>query len=440
MSARREGRYRSDRIWARDPKMRSSSVHGSSSMALALVLVGAAACGDDGASTGGGGSGGIVWAGGNGGTGGGGAEGGGGTSPDGGGGSGAGASGGGDTGGAGAGGDSSGSGGEGASGGGACDGPVQCDDADACTEDACDGGTCDNVAIDPSDGIDCTMDACDPVTGVSNVVDDAACDDMVACTDDACVEGDGCAHVPNAANCMGNEGCDPVAGCQASTITSVSPNDGLALGTTVVTLQGTGLTTGTISFDGVVASCSFAGGPTTVTCNVPPGAVGRGDVVYGNASGATATLPDGWTFTGVANETDAMAEADYCNLQFPSTLTVSAGQASELVYGRIFEAGRTDVAMGAAPGILAELGFGPSSSNPTTSTAWRFAPASFNLEVGNDDEYEATLTVPAAGSYAYTYRFSLDDGLNFTYCDTNGAGSNGGLGFESNSLGSATVN
>jgi hypothetical protein len=61
------------------------------------------------------------------------------------------------------------------------------------------------------------------------------------------------------------------------------------------------------------------------------------------------------------------------------------------------------------------------------------------VDVGNDDEYVGTFTAPAAGTYAYTYRFSFDAGLNWTYCDLNGAGSNAGLAFESAQLGVLTV-
>jgi hypothetical protein len=149
------------------------------------------------------------------------------------------------------------------------------------------------------------------------------------------------------------------------------------------------------------------------------------------------------TLPGVLNETDLPAEADYCVLQFPSTLSVSAGVASMTIYGRIYEGGLTDTTVGGpAPGITAELGYGPAGTDPRTSTAWVFHATVFNVETGtgnNDDEYMGTLTIPAAGSYAYTYRFSFDGGANVTYCDLDGAGSNGGLDFSPTQLGAATV-
>jgi hypothetical protein len=111
---------------------------------------------------------------------------------------------------------------------------------------------------------------------------------------------------------------------------------------------------------------------------------------------------------------------------------------SALIFGRIFEDGITQP-NGADPSILAEVGLGPSASDPRAVSTWIFSGAQFNTQSGNDDEYMQTLTSPAAGTFSYTYRFSRDDGLTFTYCDLNGAGSNGGLDFETGQLGVLTV-
>ncbi|MFS8071665.1 MAG: hypothetical protein ACMG6S_35295, partial [Byssovorax sp.] len=138
------------------------------------------------------------------------------------------------------------------------------------------------------------------------------------------------------------------------------------------------------------------------------------------------------------NESGQPAEADYCVVQFPSTsITVQTGAAAPLVYGRIFEAGVTSPA-GAAPGITAEVGYGPASVNPEWQSGWQFFAASFNVQVGNDDEYQASFTAPAAGDYRYAYRFS-QNGLDWTYCDANGAGSNASLVFEPTQLPTLTV-
>jgi hypothetical protein len=93
--------------------------------------------------------------------------------------------------------------------------------------------------------------------------------------------------------------------------------------------------------------------------------------------------------------------------------------------------------------VLAELGYGPLSSDPTGNLSWTWFGASFNTQYGNDDEYMASFTAPTVAidtQYAYAYRFSLDAGAHYTYCDTDGAGTNSGLSFDPNLLGLMTVN
>ncbi len=252
------------------------------------------------------------------------------------------------------------------------------------------------------------------------------------------------------------------------TIVSVSPDDHLAAvaGTiTVVTTDfaGHGSVNGTAIGDdnadatyitnstnedcSADAAADEGRGEVTWTCPVPHNSsvVARGDFTFTNPvtlGSGSATITDGWTYTGVLNETDVGGEADFCNLQFPASTTVTQGQTSAAIFGRIFEAGVTEAA-GADASILAELGLGPDGSDPTSAAGWSFEAATFNIQVGNDDEYQHTLVGPSVSSttnFAYTYRFTMDGGLNFTYCDSNGAGSNGGQTFQSNQLGTLTVN
>jgi hypothetical protein len=65
------------------------------------------------------------------------------------------------------------------------------------------------------------------------------------------------------------------------------------------------------------------------------------------------------------------------------------------------------------------------------------------VQIGNDDEYMATILAPAIGSapvlYDYTFRFSLDGGDSWTYCDIDGAGSNMNLSFDPALVGLLTV-
>ena len=102
---------------------------------------------------------------------------------------------------------------------------------------------------------------------------------------------------------------------------------------------------------------------------------------------------------------------DYVNLQWPPTATIAQG-GSFTVYGRIYEAGLTDTTVGQAPGIQAWVGYNNANTDPATWTNW--VPATFNVEVGNDDEYQAVIganLVP--GTYYYATRFILNNGNYF---------------------------
>lgn len=138
-----------------------------------------------------------------------------------------------------------------------------------------------------------------------------------------------------------------------------------------------------------------------------------------------------------SNETGTAGELDFCNLQHPPSTLAATGTATENIYGRVFEAGITPPG-GADPVVRAETGYGPATANPQNQAGWQWFPAAFNVQVGNDDEYQRSLVAPAPGTYRYTTRFSLD-GVYWTYCDLNGAGGNAGVDFDPAQLGVLTV-
>ncbi len=143
------------------------------------------------------------------------------------------------------------------------------------------------------------------------------------------------------------------------------------------------------------------------------------------------------TCSCAANETDTVAEIDYCILQSPATLALAGGD-SATVYGRVFESFVTEAA-GADPRITMQLGLGAVGSDPRT-TAWTWVATAFNIQVGNNDEYDGVLVAPAmATTYSYTMRVTRD-GTNWTYCDLDAAGSNSGFDFSTAQLGGLTVN
>jgi hypothetical protein len=93
----------------------------------------------------------------------------------------------------------------------------------------------------------------------------------------------------------------------------------------------------------------------------------------------------------------------------------------------VFESSLTPPAA-AAQSIACQIGYGPAGSNPIADAAWTWSNASFNIQTGSNEEYQAQLVAPAPGSYRYAARFTRD-GVHWTYADANGAGSNPGLDF-----------
>ena len=93
--------------------------------------------------------------------------------------------------------------------------------------------------------------------------------------------------------------------------------------------------------------------------------------------------------------------------------------ASDLAFGQVWIDGVTDQP-GATAGLVAELGYGSDGSDPSVNpAAWQWTPAVYNLDVGNNDEFMARLTVPAPGAYDYCCRYSYFGGP-WLYADLDG--------------------
>lgn len=107
----------------------------------------------------------------------------------------------------------------------------------------------------------------------------------------------------------------------------------------------------------------------------------------------------------VAPQTDI----PYCNIQFPSSAAPGA-----VIYGRVYKPGVTDLPAGR---LTAQLGVGSELGDP--GLGWSWSPATFNIQVGNDSEYQATLPAADAG-LNYAFRFTVDGGV-YCYGDINGS-------------------
>jgi hypothetical protein len=203
---------------------------------------------------------------------------------------------------------------------------------------------------------------------------------------------------------------------------------------------------------GATANCNEGG------TNAPAPSVNTSDLRVGNGCGDVAA--NGSDFATVApsprnglampvvcscivqNESDTPSEADFCVVQYPSSLEVPAWTSTGNIYGQLYEAQVTEP-YGPASKVRAQLGWGPVSANPEYESGWTWINAAYNFQSGNNDEYAGAFIAPAAGSYRYVYRFSLDEGVTWTVCDTSfgdgGAGSNAGLALDLENEGVLTV-
>lgn len=126
-------------------------------------------------------------------------------------------------------------------------------------------------------------------------------------------------------------------------------------------------------------------------------------------------------------------EIPYCILHFPTSINVSTTQPilteSEWIYSRVYYPNVTNNLIDNTL-ITGEIGYGPQGTDPRTSEGWRYFPIQFNptsiIDNLNNSEYAGKFSIYKTNqtfSYSYTARFSIDGGLNYTYCDTNGNGS-----------------
>lgn len=123
-----------------------------------------------------------------------------------------------------------------------------------------------------------------------------------------------------------------------------------------------------------------------------------------------------------AGSPDAGTIPRWGNVQWPPFATLEPG-GKVTVYGQVWVEGRSSLP-GATAGLVAELGVGPSGSDPSGS-GWSWVAAAYNAEAGNNDEFKADLTAPA-GVYDYAFRYRLDGAWSgWLYADRSDSGRGG---------------
>lgn len=219
---------------------------------------------------------------------------------------------------------------------------------------------------------------------------------------------------------------------------SLDPVQGPLSGGTVVTVLGRGFVDGVSVTFGTAAAVDVTmvdGGELTLT--TPPATEsGVVDVTVQNPGGETSTLVGGYTYTD-----DAGSGVDWCRLQFPSATTTTVEVETEMIYGQAYVEGCTETEGEPCMGLAGQVGHGPVDTDPSvdpsvytwTDTAYNadFTPAPGDE---NNDEFQSTLAVDTAGTYAYAFRFSMNAG-SWLYCDLDGSDS----GVSTDQLGTLTV-
>ncbi|PYY18208.1 MAG: alpha-amylase, partial [Acidobacteria bacterium] len=113
----------------------------------------------------------------------------------------------------------------------------------------------------------------------------------------------------------------------------------------------------------------------------------------------------------------------WANLQWPPTIsqTISAVNRTPNIYGQDWIDGVTNQP-GPAAGLRAQVGFGPSGSQPAGNPGWSWTDAAFNTDAGNNDEYVGSLLPSSIGNFDYAYRYTTTNGRDWVYADLDGTG------------------
>ena len=219
-------------------------------------------------------------------------------------------------------------------------------------------------------------------------------------------------------------------------VLAVEPTSGQATGGETITLIGANFT-GFGGGDWVRINGNDCTGMTVIddehlTCTTPANPAGDHDLVI-SLGGNTSTLTNGYRTTSVAGA----SSITWCELNRPSSMVVGAGVQTSLIHGRV----TTPITANPGPpaGVTAQVGIGPSGSNPTNAVGWTWWQAGWNAycgDCGTSDEFTRSLIVDTAGAYSVAYRFSDDDGYTFVFCDLPPGTTDG---FSSADLGDLTI-
>lgn len=238
-------------------------------------------------------------------------------------------------------------------------------------------------------------------------------------------------------------------GNQTGSIDMAIANGKVALASVITALSGTCPTTNVLDFVGYgTANCSEGSAAPALTTSTAlvRGASACRDGNQNNSDFTTtpAVVSTLRTLSSPAilcscgaNGVGSPEELNSCVLNSPANMSAASGDASSAVRATVTQAGVTDSA-GFDSTLRVQVGVGPVSVSPATGSGWSWWPSTGSVAGTTSDSYDGFFVAPASGSYSFTAR-ATRDGVNWTSCDLNGAGSGSGLALELGQLGALTV-
>lgn len=221
-------------------------------------------------------------------------------------------------------------------------------------------------------------------------------------------------------------------------INYIDPQKVPVSGGTEVTLSGRDFQEGcTVAFGGIAATALRFVSATEVKATTPAHAQGTVDVELTNPDEGTYLYANAFEFV----EPKPPEVVDWGRLDAPLTLDVRSTDPMPDVFAEAYEPGVT-VGGGGDGLVAAEVGWGPPGSDPREAgTGWTWVPATYDGpggDTGNNAIFQGTLGPVVGGTYAYTFRFSLDSGTTWLAVDSDGASASG-TDFSTTSLGTLTL-
>ncbi|MEL6986266.1 MAG: T9SS type A sorting domain-containing protein [Bacteroidota bacterium] len=105
-----------------------------------------------------------------------------------------------------------------------------------------------------------------------------------------------------------------------------------------------------------------------------------------------------------------------------------ANPSSLTVYIQVYSAGVTEPA-GQGAGIICEVYYGEVTNFGDTWMSINTVPMTYNVDIGNNDEYQGSIPIASSNNIEFTCRCSDDGGTNWVFADL-GAGGNGRIEVE----------